>query len=202
MSGTERWERKRIKRAQRGDRKAFAELYEAHASALFSRILYPRLGNRQAAEDALAETFRSALERLGQYQERGSGLWPWLVRIAINKANDIHRSHARSDRALASFEHLVVPLCQQPQGPDRAVEESEVRALVQERVSGVLAVINPRYRRAIELRFLKERERADCAEMMEVKLGTFDVLILRALRAFRKEWDKQAEQDETRSSDG
>lgn len=200
MSGRERGEKKRIKRAQRGDRKAFAELYETHANALFSRILYPRLGNRQAAEDALAETFRSALERLGQYEDRGSGLWPWLVRIAINKANDVHRSHARSDRALASFEHLVGPLCQPPRSPDRVVEESEVRELVQKRVGEVLAVINPRYRRAIELRFLNERERADCAERMEVKLGTFDVLLLRALRSFRKEWDKRAEQEETRST--
>ena len=57
------------------------------------------------------------------------------------------------------------------------------------RIGVALSQLNPRYRRAIELRFLEERERADCAEAMEVKLGTFDVLVLRALRAFRKAWD-------------
>ena len=29
----------------------------------------------------------------------------------------------------------------------------------------------------------------ECAAAMDVKLGTFDVLLLRALRSFRKEWD-------------
>jgi DNA-directed RNA polymerase specialized sigma24 family protein len=52
----------------------------------------------------------------------------------------------------------------------------------------VLASVNPRYRRAIELRFLDDRSREDCARLMEVKLGTFDVLLLRALRAFRQQW--------------
>ena len=53
----------------------------------------------------------------------------------------------------------------------------------------MLARLNPRYRRALELRFFEERSRQECAAALEVKLGTFDVLLLRALRAFRKEWD-------------
>ncbi|MCB9624549.1 MAG: hypothetical protein H6723_14645 [Sandaracinus sp.] len=56
-----------------------------------------------------------------------------------------------------------------------------------------LDALNPRYRQAIELRFFDERERQDCADLLEVKLGTFDVLILRALRAFRKEWERGTE---------
>ena len=53
----------------------------------------------------------------------------------------------------------------------------------------VLAAISPRYRRAIELRFLEDRPREQCAALLEVKLGTFDVLLLRALRAFRQAWE-------------
>ena len=55
----------------------------------------------------------------------------------------------------------------------------------------VLQALNPRYRRAIELRFLEEHPRERCAQLMEVKLGTFDVVLLRALRAFRKNWEQR-----------
>jgi RNA polymerase sigma-70 factor (ECF subfamily) len=48
--------------------------------------------------------------------------------------------------------------------------------------------LNARYRRAIELRFVEEFSREECAAALDVKIGTFDVLLLRALRAFRKEW--------------
>ena len=48
--------------------------------------------------------------------------------------------------------------------------------------------INPRYKRALTLRFLEDRPRVECAELLEVKVATFDVLLLRALRAFRERW--------------
>ena len=47
-----RWERKLIRRTLQGDERAFGELYRAYAPGIFARVLMPRLGNRQAAEDA------------------------------------------------------------------------------------------------------------------------------------------------------
>lgn len=55
-------------------------------------------------------------------------------------------------------------------------------------IARVLESINPRYRRAIELRFLEEQPREACATALGVTLGTFDVVLLRALRAFRAQW--------------
>jgi RNA polymerase sigma-70 factor (ECF subfamily) len=49
--------------------------------------------------------------------------------------------------------------------------------------------LTPRYRQALELRFFRDLAREECAQLMQVKLGTFDVLVLRALRAFRREWE-------------
>ena len=175
-----------LARAARGDREAFAELYDAFAGRLFAQVLLPRLGNAAAAEEeALAETFRSALEALGKYSDQGNGLWPWLSRIAVNKVTDMHRERARTGRALASFEALLAPLAGEV-GPD-ADERLDQRKLAA-RVEEVLGRILPRYRRAIELRVLLEKERADCAREMSVTVGNFDVLVLRALRAFRAAW--------------
>lgn len=165
------------------------ELYEAFAPSLFSKILLPRLGDRDAAEDALAETFRTALERLDRFEYRGLSIWYWLSRIAVNKATDMHRVRSRTSRALSNFESLVAPIWQKPEAPDEPSERKEHAQKIKDAIEQVLERINERYRRAIELRFFEEKSRQECADMMKVKLGTFDVLVLRALRAFRRQWE-------------
>ncbi len=182
-------ERTLVDGARRGDNAAVASLYRAFAPRLYSRVLMPRLGNPQAAEDALSETFRTALERLSTFDDQGVSIYFWLSRIAVNKATDMHRVKARTRRALASFEDLLAPLRPSSPRPERAFEEAERETMLKESVAEVLSRLNPRYRRAITLRFLQDKSREDCAEDMEVKLGTFDVLLLRALRSFRKEWE-------------
>ncbi|HVW26270.1 MAG TPA: sigma-70 family RNA polymerase sigma factor [Polyangiaceae bacterium] len=184
-----RWEAERVERARSGDRTAFAELYRAYAPALFARVLLPKLGNREAAEDALAETFRAAFERLDAFEARGVSLFFWLSRIATNKALDMHRAKATTGRALASFESLTAPLGEAPLDPGELFELRGDALRVQSAVREALGRLNPRYRRAIELRFMEELPREACAAALDVKPGTFDVLLLRALRSFRKEWE-------------
>lgn len=183
------WEEDCVRRARTGDRAAFAELYRAFAGPLYAQCLLPRLGSRAAAEDVLAETFRVLLESLDGFHHEGKSIWFWIVRVAINKANDTHRAAARKGRALASYEKLVEPVAPTSLTPDSELELAERAERLRGLVGRVLERINPRYRRAIELRVLEERSREECATVLEVKLGTFDVLVLRALRAFRSEWD-------------
>ncbi|MCZ7679260.1 MAG: sigma-70 family RNA polymerase sigma factor [Sandaracinaceae bacterium] len=182
-------ERELVARAKRGERDAVAALYRTFASRIYGAVLMPRLGNAQAAEDALSETFRTALERLETFDDHGVSIYFWLSRIAVNKATDMHRVKARTRRALTSFEDLLAPLRPSAPRPERELEAREQESHVREAVVTVLDRINPRYKRAIALRFLEDKSREDCAEAMDVKLGTFDVLLLRALRAFKKEWE-------------
>lgn len=197
-----RWERRCLQRAKGGDREAFAELYREYAPAIFARILMPRLGERSAAEDALAETFRTALERLHQFEPKGVSVYFWLARIAMNKATDMHRVRGRTHRALTNFQDLVAPLTPGSDDPATALEAAQELGDLRERVDDILGRLNPRYRRAIELRFLEDRPRQACADALKVKLGTFDVLILRALRAFRREWDRFLQQQPKQETGG
>jgi RNA polymerase sigma factor (sigma-70 family) len=174
---------------RRGDGQAFARLFEAYAEPLYRRVLLPRLGDPAAAEDALAETFRKLLERPDAYQDRGGGLWPYLCTVASNLANDAHRARARGGRALANLHHLLAPLAATAgagAGAELDVDGPRLRAAIDR----VLGALNPRYARAITLRLLEEHPREACATMLQVKLGTFDVLLLRALRAFRERWQE------------
>lgn len=183
-----RVEQRTIGRALDGDKAAFAELYRAYAPRIFARVLMPKLGNREAAEDALAETFRTAFEKLDTFTDRGVSVYFWFARIAANKALDMHRAKGTTGRALANFESLVAPLSEGTPDPSELFDLRADFVNVRETVAGVLAELNERYRRAIELRFVEELSREECATRMDVKIGTFDVLLLRALRAFRKEW--------------
>jgi RNA polymerase sigma-70 factor (ECF subfamily) len=179
------WEAQRVASALRGDAGAFADLYRAFARPLYWQVLLPKLGSRPAAEEALAETFRAALENLASWEPRGQGLFAWLCRIAANRAADQRRAERRTGKALASFEALVGPLQDaRAQQLERALDQPRLRKLAEE----VLAGLPPRYRRAIELRFFEERERADCASSLSITIGNFDVLLLRALRTFRAGW--------------
>ncbi len=182
-------ERELVSAARRGDTAAVAELYRAFAPRLYRTVLMPRLGNPEAAEDALSETFRTALERLEQFDDKGVSIYFWLSRIAVNKATDMHRVKARTRRALASFESLLAPLRPSAPRPEKQVVARERIQLLEDHVRTVMDELNPRYARAIELRFLEDRSRQECADLLEVKLGTFDVVLLRALRSFRKRWE-------------
>jgi RNA polymerase sigma-70 factor (ECF subfamily) len=182
-------ERRCLAELRRGDRTAFTRLYQAFAQPLYTRVLLPRLGDRQAAEDVLAESFRIMLEKLDQYDDRGGSIWSWLATIAANRARDVERERARRGKALRGFAMLSAPLFEgQAPGPADDAQAMNDGARLRTAVAKVMEEINPRYRRALTLRFIEDRPRLECAELLEVKVATFDVLLLRALRAFRERW--------------
>ena len=76
-------------------------------------------------------------------------------------------------------------------GPEASLIAAEERRLNGERIAQTMAKINPRYRRAIEMRLVEERSREECADALEVSVGTFDVLLFRAVRAFRKSFGER-----------
>jgi RNA polymerase sigma-70 factor, ECF subfamily len=186
-------ERRCLRELRRGDRAAFTRLYGAFAQPLFARVLLPRLGDRQAAEDVLAETFRIMIEKLDQYEDRGGT-------VAANKARDVERERARRGKALRGFAMLATPLFEgQAPGP---ADDAGDAARLQAAVARVMDEINPRYRRALALRFIEDRPRVECAALLEVKVATFDVLLLRALRAFRERWQAATASDAPTSAAG
>lgn len=183
-----RWERQCVARALTGDARAFGEIYDAYAERLYGRVLFPLLGNASAAEDALSETFRVAFQRLEDFEAGSVSIYFWLARIAKNKALDVHRARKVSGRVLANFESLLLPLYASPDSPEELLDRELSRHALGQAVQRTLDDINDRYKRVIDLRFLQDQPRDVCAERLGVKLATFDVLLLRALRAFRKRW--------------
>lgn len=187
-------ERRLIERAQRGDRDALRPILERYAQPLYAGIL-PRVGDVATAEDVLRDTFLAAMEKIGSFQWQGHGLYGWLRQIAMNKVMDVHRRTRRAGRlALALAEELPRETSRDEAADSTLIAEEERRRSAV-KIQAVLGVLLPRYREAIQLRLVEELPREECARRLGVTIGHFDVLLFRAIRAFRKRFGDGDEGD-------
>jgi RNA polymerase sigma-70 factor (ECF subfamily) len=190
-------EQKLVERAQRGDARAFEQLYRHYAPAIFAQVLVPMLGHRADAQDCLRETFLAAHGALVSFSWTKAGIWPWLKTTARNKARDLLRASGRRQRLRGAYlEHL-----ESAAGPDaEAVQRRLVRADLRAQIDARFEEMNPRYARVLRLRLLEDRSRDECAALLEITLGALDVLMYRAVRAFRKAWEQHAANDASPST--
>ena len=79
--------------AARGDRQAFAALYERHAGPVY-RFCLSRLRQRESAADACQETFAAVWSGAAAYTGSGPVL-AWILGIARRKVADQRRAAAR-----------------------------------------------------------------------------------------------------------
>src|SRR5512141_1339514 len=92
-------------RIQDGDGESFGLLYDRTRRFLLSCVILPRVGPADA-EDVLAETYRTALEKVRDFEWRGTGLLHWLSSIARRKALERVRRRARTEVALDDLPSL------------------------------------------------------------------------------------------------
>lgn len=188
-----RWERKTRAKVLRGSDRAARALFEAFAPDLYHQVLLPRLRDEAAADDALAETFRTAWAGLERYEDRGMSMYFWLARIASTKAADELRARARHERnqeRLRAMQASDRALAERPDAGFEWVERAMDSPALARQIREVLDAIHPRYGEALERRYLQGQSRVECAAAMDVKVGTFDVVLLRASRAFRARWEE------------
>ena len=173
-------------RLKAGDTSALGELYEWYGERIYRQAILPRLPVVELAEDVLRDTFRLALERIHQYTPQGRSVFFWLRRIAINRALDVHRAHSRQARlrdAVQQEPYSHTTGTPSPD-PDQVSDRAETRALIEE----TLVLLNPRYALALRLRLLEDKDREECARVLGVTVGNFDVILHRATKAFRQKY--------------
>lgn len=184
-------EQRLVEEAQRGNLDAMRPIFERYASPLYASVILPRLGDTATAEEVLRDTLATAVEKVGSFRWQGKSIYPWLRQIAVNKVYDIHRQSKRSQR-LADAIAVELPSATGPefQADARLVEEEE-RRLNRVRIDETLVLLSKRYREAIRLRLIEELPREECARVMGITVGNFDVLLFRAVRAFRKRFGER-----------
>jgi RNA polymerase sigma-70 factor, ECF subfamily len=153
-----------LARAQGGDVRAFEDIAGQHVDRLLAIVLR-LVGDHGEAEDVMQDALLRAWRGIGGFR-RGSELFTWLYRIAVNEANrSLEKRKRRPETVHLIDEHLAAsasPL----DGPATTVERGELRAALEVAVREL-----PRaYRTAVVLRDiegLSNREAADIAGIGE-----------------------------------
>lgn len=182
-------ERALVESAKNGDRQALELLLKRLATPLYSAVILPRVGNPADAEDILRDTLARAIERLDTFHWTNAGVFPWLRQIAMHLIIDHARRVQRRNRLEDRYEHHiadVMPL--HHAGADELLIDQQERTVCLKQLQSALDGLNPRYRRAVELRLLEERSREECADSLGVSTGNFDVILHRALGALKKSY--------------
>lgn len=82
-------EKKLVKKAVRGNIKAYGQLMEQHKELLY-RVAYLRLGDEELALDMVSETIVRGYEHIHKLRQV-EYFKTWLVRILLNVINDYYR---------------------------------------------------------------------------------------------------------------
>jgi RNA polymerase sigma factor (sigma-70 family) len=130
----------------------------------FFRFALARLGEPEAARDAVQEGFANAIRSRGSYRASGS-LDAWLARCVINAARDLARRRRDIDRVAA------------PGSDDRPVGDVEAQV-----VRTAVALLPQRQRDALFLRFYLDFDYAAIADTLGIEVGTVSAT-LHAARA-------------------
>jgi RNA polymerase sigma-70 factor, ECF subfamily len=146
----------------------FLDMYERVFPEVYSYVA-SRLGDRGAAEDVTQEVFVAGARQVA----RGGDVdVAWLKTVARNKLIDHWRARAREDRKLALAYSSDPP--------------AEVGAPADaDRVSQILADLNPTYRAALVLRHVDGLSVPEVAGLLDRSVEATEQVLSRARAAFR-----------------
>jgi RNA polymerase sigma-70 factor (ECF subfamily) len=164
---------RRLIEASQKDSRRFAELYERYFNRVYAFAL-TRTGNRAAAEDVTAETFRRALQNLTKFEWRDVPFSAWLFRIAANAAADLSRRAPRQ----TSLNDLPD---EQPQPWEARFIEVEERA----QLFTLLKRLRKDQQKVIIMRFVQERSSREIAQAIGRSEAAVKALQFRALQNLR-----------------
>lgn len=177
-------------RALAGDGDAIGRLADFALRPLYSFCLY-RVGNRRdLCEEVVQETLLVALGRLDRYDPERSGgeIFGWLTGLARNEirrilaqenlATSVGVLWERVDRELlAIFARLESEAL-----PDEILERAETREVV----NMTMSQLPPRYREALEAKYLVGRSVGEISRLLNTTEKAVESLLTRARKAFRE----------------
>ena len=169
-----------VRAAQRGDRDAFAMLYEANVERVY-RYLLGRMGQRADAEDVTAEVFIRAMNALDTYKPQRVPFVGWLLRIAHNQAVNYFKKQAR---------RRELPLLDTINSADDPAERA-VRRIAAGGVREAMGDLTDLQREVIGLRFGAQLTIAETARAMNRTEQATKFLQHSALRALRRVLGRQ-----------
>ena len=158
----------------RGDRRAFAELYQLTKSRLYA-ITLALLRQQDAAEDVLQETYLAVWRTAGQYQPGRAPVMVWLMAIARHRAIELLRQRRR--RAAETHAESLAEDALQIPDPSPAPAVDHLAHAIQE----CLRRLSDDQSAAIKLAFFHGHSHEELAARLQTPLGTVKSWVRRGL---------------------
>jgi RNA polymerase sigma-70 factor, ECF subfamily len=165
-----------VGRVRQQDRDALAMLYDRYASSV-NGIALLVLRDPALAEDCTHDVFLRLWQRPDAYVAARGPFAPWLMRVARNRAIDLHRRRRSQPSPVADDEIARWALDPAPDPADQVITRQ-----VRQQVRAALAELAPEQRRLLELAYFGGMSQSQIAASLQRPLGTVKSQIRTAMR--------------------
>lgn len=158
--------------------RAFAQLFHAHADALY-RFIFWRVGDEERAQDMVSEVFTKAWEKWDKFDKT----YPkaWLYTIARNMVIDSYRKQG-PELLLEEGKDYV--------DEEFSLEDHTDAVLEKERLRAAVVKLKDKSRLVIELRFMGGMSSKETAYILETSEENVRIMQYRALKELRRYYEK------------
>lgn len=174
-----------IRRAQQGDSRAFARLYDLFFDRVFG-FVRARVSDVEDAKDLTATVFMRAWEALPAYDVRGVPFAAWLFRIARNAIIDEYRRASREPQRVHEEDAEAV-------ADPQSLDETVIALSDAQRVREALRGLTEEQAAVIVLRFLWDLPIAEVADALGKTEGAVKAMQHRAVRMLAKRLAEMAD---------
>jgi RNA polymerase sigma-70 factor (ECF subfamily) len=158
-----------LRRAQRGDERAFAQILRAYETPIFNYV-YRVVGDRALAEDLTQEVFLRVFQALPRFSLRCK-FTTWLFQVTKNRVLDELRARERRPHAVLAIEDA--PRLEIVDPPVERLETIEA-------VWRAVRELNPDLKMALLLRDIAGMPYNEIADSLEITLATVKWRIFKA----------------------
>ncbi|HTW11124.1 MAG TPA: RNA polymerase sigma factor [Solirubrobacteraceae bacterium] len=158
----------------------FERCYSENAQPLL-RFLTLRVGNRELAEDIVADTFERVLRHRRRFDPRRASEKTWIYGIALNLVRDHLRREASAVRALERIND----------DGDAGGGDTISRVLANDEIGRALRVLSDEEREVVALRYAGDLTVPEIARVIGERVSTVEGRLYRSLRKLRAQLDAE-----------
>ncbi len=172
-----------LERAQKGEREAFAEIYDFYVVKIY-RFVYLKVNSKEDAQDLTAEVFLKSWRYLGEKEI--NNLKSLLYQIARRLVIDFYRQNRGEGRQKVDLEEVKNTLADKKADLLEKIQlDSEI-----EEIKKSLRQLKDEYQEVVILRYVEDLSFKEIADILGKSEGTVRVLSHRALKALKEEVGK------------
>ena len=163
----------------RGDREAFARLYDQYSEAAYS-LAVRIVRDRDLAADVVQDAFLAVWKQASRFDARRGQPSTWILTLTHHKAVDIVR---REDRRRA--EPLDEARAAAAVDPGPSVDERAWLGVARQQVRAALRRLPDPHREVLELAYFEGYTQSELAERLALPLGTVKSRTFTAMASLR-----------------